>query len=185
MDAIKTQINGCFELQPKIFDDARGRFIKVFNQNVFEENHLETIFSEEFYSTSINKVVRGLHFQSPPYDQVKLVYCPYGEIFDVVVDLRMESPTYGKYATFIVSSKKANSIYIPKGMAHGFYVKSEIAVVSYLVSHVYSEEHDLGIKWNSVGIPWPSKNAILSTRDAEFPCFENFISPFNKAWSEG
>jgi len=182
MDLIKTQIDGCYELQPKIFDDARGRFVKIFNQNIFEENNLETSFAEEFYSTSINKAVRGLHFQSPPYDQVKLVYCPYGEI--LVVDLRLESETYGKYVKFCISSKKANSVYIPKGMAHGFYVESEIAVVSYLVSNVYSEEHDLGIKWNSVGIPWPSINVMLSTRDDEFPSFDNFTSPFNSSWSD-
>ena len=109
---IKTcKIQGCLELQPKIFADNRGKFVKVFHEQAFGNLGLETNFVEEYYSISNKNVIRGLHFQLPPMDHVKMVYCVQGEVMDVVVDLRVDSPTYGQHVTFELSSTKANSIY--------------------------------------------------------------------------
>lgn len=178
-DLKPSKLVGCFELQPKAFDDARGRFVKVFHEQVFAALDLETNFAEEYYSVSHKNVIRGLHFQLPPMDHVKMVYCVQGEVLDVVVDLRVGSPTYGEHAIFDLSAAKANSIYIPKGMAHGFCARSEQAIMVYKVSTIYSPEHDAGLLWNSVGISWPTNAAILSARDQSFSPFDKFVSPFH------
>jgi dTDP-4-dehydrorhamnose 3,5-epimerase len=171
-------IQDCFELQPKVLDDARGRFVKVFHETGFAELGLETNFVEEYYSVSHKNVVRGMHFQRPPMDHIKMVYCLKGEALDVVVDLRVGSPTYGQHAVFELSAVKANIIYIPKGMAHGFCALSENTVMVYKVSTVYSPEHDAGVLWDSLGIAWPTNEPIMSARDRSFPTFTQFESPF-------
>jgi dTDP-4-dehydrorhamnose 3,5-epimerase len=107
-----------------------------------------------------------------------MVYCVQGEVMDVVVDLRVGSPTYGQHAVFELSAAKANSIYIPKGMAHGFCARSEEAIMVYKVSTVYAPAQDAGILWNSLGVTWPTSDAILSVRDQSFPAFSQFESPF-------
>ena len=178
MKLVKTQINGCFELQPKIFDDERGRFVKTFNKTEFDSFELETRFQEQFYSVSKKNVIRGMHFQLPPFDQVKLVSCLQGAVFDAVIDLRVDSSTYGKSQTFELTAVKANSIYIPKGLAHGFYTLSDEAVLLYNVSTVYSSEYDAGILWNSGDIVWPTLDPILSARDQNFSSLGKFTSPF-------
>ena len=179
MNLIKTQIDGCFELQPEIFDDARGRFVKIFHSEQFEKAGLETEFKEEYYSVSGCGVLRGLHFQLPPEDHVKMVYCVSGEVFDVVVDLRVGSPTYKVVSTFKLSAQKANCIYIPKGMAHGFCVTSDSATLVYRVGTVHSPNHDSGILWNSVDVNWPIHEPLISARDLTFQKLENFQSPFS------
>ena len=173
-----TQLAGCFELQPKTYDDARGRFVKVFHAQEFAERGLETKFTEQYYSVSNKNVIRGMHFQLPPMDHVKMVYCVYGVVWDVVVDIRVGSPTYGQCATVELSATKANSIYIPKGMAHGFCSLSNKATLVYNVSTVYAPAQDAGILWNSIGVSWPTKAAILSVRDQSFTSFDQFVSPF-------
>lgn len=178
MEIRQSKIPGCYELVPKIFEDQRGRFIKTFHKNLFEENHLETCFAEEYYSISHQNVLRGLHFQRPPHDHTKLVYCVQGEVMDVVVDLRVGSPTYGEVESFQVSDLKANLIYIPPGLAHGFYVISDRALMVYKVSTVYAPEHDTGIRWDSVDISWPSTTPIISERDRGFQSLSEFKSPF-------
>jgi dTDP-4-dehydrorhamnose 3,5-epimerase len=174
-----SKLAGCYELQPKAFEDARGRFVKVFHAPTFAAQGLETAFAEDYYSVSCKNVIRGMHFQLPPMDHVKMVYCVEGEVLDAVVDLRNGSPTYGRFDLFELSAAKANSIYIPKGMAHGFCVRSERAILVYKVSTVYSPAHDAGVLWNSMGIPWPNTEPILSERDAAFPRLDTFVSPFN------
>jgi dTDP-4-dehydrorhamnose 3,5-epimerase len=178
MDLLKTQINGCFELQPKIFDDLRGSFVKIFNEIEFDKLGLETIFKEQYYSISKKNVIRGMHFQLPPFDHVKLVSCLQGAVFDVVIDLRLGSPTYGQSQTFELTADKANSIYIPKGMAHGFCTLSDEAILMYNVSTEYEPEYDSGILWKSIDLSWPTQNAILSVRDNALVPFDKFISPF-------
>ena len=173
-----TTIPGCYEIEPFMFTDERGIFVKVFHQDTFAENGLETHFAEEYYSISHQRVLRGLHFQIPPRHHTKLVYCISGNVIDAVVDLRLGSPTYGKYETFELSSEEANMIYIPPGLAHGFYVVSPSAIVVYKVSTVYSPEHDSGIRWDSIGIPWPDRHPVTSSRDNELLAFSDFSSPF-------
>lgn len=174
----KTNIPGCLEIVPKVFRDERGVFVKIFHNEKFLEHNLEAHFNEEYYSVSCNRVLRGLHFQKPPMEHVKLVYCVFGNVIDAVVDLRIGSPTFGQFETFELSAAKANIIYIPAGLAHGFYVKSQNAILIYKVSTVYASEYDSGILWNSVGIPWPDASPIISSRDRQFLPFSTFESPF-------
>ena len=173
-----TRLAGCFELQPKVFDDARGRFVKVFHTQAFKAHGLQSTFDEEYYSISNNNVVRGMHFQLPPMDHVKVVYCVQGAVLDVVTDLRVGSPTYGRSNVIELSSAKANSIYIPKGMAHGFCSLRDNSIMVYKASSVYSPELDTGILWNSLGVEWPTTQAIVSERDQNFKPLDKFVSPF-------
>lgn len=171
-------IPGCFEVQPRIIGDARGQFIKVFHANTFEEYGLATDFKEEYYSHSRKGVVRGLHFQTPPADHIKMVYCVYGEVSDVLLDLRIGSPTYGKITSFILSAEKASCLYIPKGIAHGFCATSEWATLVYKVTTVYDPNNDSGVLWSSVPYDWPTKGPIVSERDSKFLALSQFVSPF-------
>lgn len=171
-------IPGCFEIQPKVFHDQRGQFVKVFHEALFASNGLNTKFSEEYYSHSKKGVVRGMHFQSPPHDHVKVVYCVSGEVLDVVVDLRKGSPTYQQAVTLHLSAEKANMIYIPRGMAHGFCALSEMATLVYKVETVHNAAHDAGVLWNSVDVSWPVSEPVVSERDRSFVGLSNFQSPF-------
>lgn len=178
MRIIPTTIPGCHQIFTKVFSDERGFFVKTFHRDIFLEYGLETNFSEQYYSASKKGVLRGLHFQMPPYAHAKLVYCTSGGVLDVVVDLRIGSPTYGKYEMFELTEKIANAIYIPKGLAHGFMAMSENATMVYNVTNVYAQAHDTGIKWDSVGIPWPEDKPIISKRDSNFYSLSDFSSPF-------
>jgi dTDP-4-dehydrorhamnose 3,5-epimerase len=178
VDIHNALIPGCFELIPKVFEDERGSFTKIFHQKVFENHGLDTHYKEEYFSRSKQDVIRGMHFQLPPEECVKIVYCIDGEVMDVVLDLRVGSPTYGKYEIFNLNDRLANIIYIPIGLAHGFYTKSKTATVIYKVSKSYSPKCDSGIHWNSAQIPWPTQTPIISKRDSQFVNLENFLSPF-------
>lgn len=178
MKITNTKIPGCYELNLLRSRDERGSFTKTYHKGIYQELGLKTEFAEEYYTISQQGVLRGLHFQIPPQDHTKLVYCVQGKVLDVVVDLRIGSPTFGNFATFHLSGHKAKMILIPPGLAHGFYVQSEQAILMYKVSTVYSAEHDSGVLWNSLGIPWPDTKPILSQRDRLFLPFSEFISPF-------
>jgi len=179
MQINETGITGCYEMFPRVLRDERGSFVKTFHQHIFQENGLETTFAEEYYSFSHKRVLRGLHFQIPPMDHVKMVYCLSGRVMDAVVDIRLGSPTFGRYAMFELDSQRANMVYIPRGLAHGFYVLSETAIMLYKATSVYSVEHDAGILWSSANIQWPDTAPIISKRDNEFPSLFDFISPFS------
>lgn len=174
----ETSITGCLEIILTKFEDNRGLFVKTFHREIFDKFGLTHRFEEEYYSVSRNNVLRGMHFQLPPHEVTKIVYCVLGEVMDVVIDLRANSPTYGKFAQLTLSSEKANMLYIPPGLAHGFYTVSNEAIMCYKVSEVYSQEHDTGILWSSAGIPWLNTNPTISKRDSEFPTFAEFITPF-------
>lgn len=182
-ERMNTGLAGCYELIPCRHSDSRGAFIKIVNEDAFKELGLETDFVEQYYSVSRKNVLRGLHFQIPPSDCAKLVYCTEGRIFDVAVDLRQGSASYGRFHTCELSADNGKMLYIPKGMAHGFYTLSEQAVVIYNVTSVYDAERDSGILWNSLDIPWPipdNGQPITSERDKEFHSFAEFSSPFTK-----
>lgn len=178
MKIVPSKISGCYEIFPNIHRDLRGAFIKTFHAPTFEEFGLCSQFMEEYYSISNKNVVRGLHFQLPPEDHNKLVYCVSGSVKDVVVDLRLNSPTYGNYVIFELSAERGNLIYIPQGMAHGFCVLSNSCTMIYKTSTIYSPAQDSGIRWDSVGINWPNENLIISDRDKSFLSLKDFKSPF-------
>jgi dTDP-4-dehydrorhamnose 3,5-epimerase len=176
-----TNIRGFVELQPAIRMDTRGSFIKTFHQQFFAANNLATSFCEQYYSLSKQGVLRGLHFQLPPHDQAKLVFCVVGEILDVAVDLRTDSPTFGEHAKIILSAERANLAYLTTGLAHGFYVLSDSAIIVYNVTTVYAPAYDAGIRWDKAGVQWPDPSPIISERDAAFPSLAEFCSPFRTA----
>ncbi|WP_160079164.1 dTDP-4-dehydrorhamnose 3,5-epimerase [Pseudomonas sp. 8AS] len=171
-------IQGCYEIQPRVFNDERGRFVKIFHSDEFERNNFATNFVEEYYSVSNRGVLRGLHFQVPPKEHKKVVYCVQGEVFDVVLDLRQGSPTYGMAEAFTLGADKGNYVYIAEGLAHGFCAVSDTAVLVYKVTSTYSPQHDSGVLWSSVDVDWPVKNPLVSTRDTLFPGLSEFVSPF-------
>lgn len=178
MNIIQTKIEGCFQIFPEIIKDTRGCFVKTFQKDFFKKYNIALKFEEEYYTVSKKNVLRGLHFQLPPKDYKKMVYSIHGVVFDAILDLRTRSTTYGKYEIFKLDAKKGNILYLPSGIAHGFYVLSSRAVMCYKVTAGYSNKHDTGILWNSAGIPWPCKSPITSQRDAQFESFDKFKNPF-------
>lgn len=169
MEIIESNLNGVVVLQNKKFEDHRGVFVKTFHREIFEEAGLQSDFKESFFSFSRKNVIRGMHFQMPPHDHAKLVYVTHGEILDVAVDVRKNSPTFGEYFSVVLSGKNAKSIYLGKGFAHGFLTLSDQACVVYLTTTVHAPSHDFGIRWDSFGFDWDSvKEPILSYRDNSF-----------------
>lgn len=177
----ETGFAGCFEVQGNLFVDSRGAFLKTYQNEMFEEMELRTDWREEYYSISHKNVIRGMHFQTPPADHAKLVYCLHGEVLDVVVDLRVDSPTYLQCRSFRLSPDKGNSIYIPTGMAHGFLSLTEGSVMQYKVTSSYSPEHDAGLLWSSIDFEWPTDQPVVSVRDTQHVEVSQFCSPFNMA----
>lgn len=179
MNVRSIAIPGCYEIHSPVSNDERGSFVKTFQHESFVKYGLVTEWQEEYYTISRQRVLRGLHFQLPPHDHEKLVYCTDGGVLDVVVDLRAGSPAYGKHVMIELTANKANMICIPRGLAHGFYVTTPSATMHYKVSTQYAQSHDTGILWNSVGINWPDNNPMLSSRDKSFLNFSDFKSPFS------
>ena len=174
-----TSIPGCYLMVPTIFQDNRGVFVKTYEKNVFEQLGINTDYPEEFYSISYKNVLRGLHFQTPPHDLCKIVSCVQGSVLDVVVDLRVGSPAYGKSEVLKIDQDNANMVYIPPGVAHGFYVTSASSVLTYKVSKYHSKDNDKGIHWAKAGVSWPKGiSPITSQRDESFPSLFEFKSPF-------
>lgn len=178
MKIVSTKIPGCYEILTKVHNDPRGTFVKTFNSIAFKKFGLKTSFKEQYYSISSKNVIRGLHFQIPPYDHAKLIYCVYGEVLDVALDLRVGSPFYGKYVSIKLSAKKSNLLYIPNGFAHGFCNLKDNSILVYNATTVYNPKKDMGVRWDTVGISWPIKKPLISKRDLELPNFKNFKSPF-------
>ncbi len=172
-------LSGAYELLPSVLGDERGRFIKTYHEPAFAELGLPFVLAEEFLTTSQHGVIRGLHFQSPPHDHIKVVCCVVGEVLDVLLDLRVGSPTYGQHARFFLSAERSTVLYIPPGIAHGFCVTGPgDATLLYKVSTPYAPAHDTGIRWDSAGIDWPISAPTLSERDRALPALSKFISPF-------
>ena len=155
-------------IEPQVFGDDRGFFFESFNQNKFEEAMGKKInFVQDNHSKSIKGVLRGLHYQLTPKAQGKLVRVIQGEVFDVVVDLRQSSPTFGKWVSEILSADNKKQIWIPEGFAHGFLALSDTAEFLYKTTDFYSKEHEQAIRWNDekIGIQWPMKEVSLSSKD--------------------
>lgn len=182
MEFKETDIKGVFILEPRVFKDSRGYFFESFSKKEFEEAVGNVNFVQDNESCSTKGVVRGLHFQKPPYSQAKLVRCVRGKVLDVALDLRKDSPTYGKYVAVELSEENHREFFIPKGFAHGFEVLSDTAVFQYKCDEYYHPEAEGGINPfdSSLSIPWQSgpDNAIVSEKDKKHPDFSDFSSPF-------
>lgn len=184
MEVIKTDIEGVLIIEPKVFGDARGYFFESFNEREFEEKTGRRIhFVQDNESMSKYGVLRGLHFQRPPFTQSKLVRCVKGAVLDVAVDIRKGSPTYGKYVAVELTENNHRQFFVPRGMAHGFSVLSETAVFQYKCDNFYAPQSDDGISIldDTLGIDWhiPTDKAILSEKDTKHCCLKDFDSPFS------
>ena len=183
MEVIKTSIEGVVIIEPRIFRDARGYFFESFSQKEFDEKIRPIHFVQDNESMSSYGVMRGLHFQRPPYTQSKLVRCVRGRVLDVAVDIRKGSPTYGQHVAVELTEENHRQFFIPRGFAHGFAVLSETAVFQYKCDNFYAPQADGGIsiKDESLGIEWqiPVEKAILSEKDLRHIRLEEFDSPFD------
>ncbi len=182
MNFIKTEIPEVVIIEPKVFGDHRGYFFESFNQKEFEENVQKISFLQDNESKSKRGVLRGLHFQKPPFAQAKLVRCIEGEVIDVAVDIRIGSPTYGKHVAVVLSGENKRQLFVPRGFAHGFAVLSEEATFAYKVDNWYAPDHDCGIKWNdnNLQIDWKvmPDQVQLSEKDMALTSLEELKSPF-------
>lgn len=180
----KTEIDGVLIIEPKVFGDERGYFFESFNAKEFaEKTGLEIIFVQDNESMSTYGVMRGLHFQCPPFSQSKLVRVVKGSVLDVAVDIRKGSPTYGQHVAVELTEENHRQFFVPRGFAHGFAVLSDIALFQYKCDNFYAPQADGGISIldKSLGIDWriPTAKAILSKKDTKHSCLKDFDSPFS------
>lgn len=183
MNVIKTDIEGVVVIEPRVFDDARGYFFESYSKRRFDEVVRPIEFVQDNESMSTRGVIRGLHFQRPPFSQSKLVRCVRGVVLDVVVDIRRGSPTYGRHIAVELTGENRRQLFVPRGFAHGFAVLSDEAVFQYKCDNYYHPESEGGISIadHSLGIDWriDPAEAILSEKDLRNPMFSDFESPFD------
>ena len=169
MNIIKTPIEGLLVIEPQVFKDARGYFVETYNEERYRAAGIDAQFVQDNQSCSSYGVVRGLHFQRPPYTQAKLVCCTVGRVLDVAVDLRKDSPTYGQWFGVELSEENKRQFFIPRGFAHGFLVLSEEAIFTYKVDNPYAPQEESGIRWNDpdLAIEWPIDPAQVQTSEKD------------------
>lgn len=180
MEIVNEPLPGLFLIKPRIFADARGHFFESYRSDAFSFLGNNPEFVQDNQSLSDKGIIRGLHFQKPPHAQDKLVRVIKGKVYDVVVDIRKESPTYGKHFGVELSGDNFLMLFIPKGFAHGFETLEDGTIFTYKCSDYYHPETEGGIAWNSpdLGIPWQTKEPVLSEKDKKNPSFAAFNSPF-------
>ena len=176
----RTALEGVYIINNFNSIDERGLFVKTFNKSIFQELNLDFEIRESYFSISKKNVLRGMHFQLPPHEHEKLVFVPKGSIIDVVVDLRQKSTTYLQHISVELSEHNKKSIFIPKGLAHGFKSLQDYTITVYNVATEYNPTYDSGIHYNSLGFDWQFINPILSKRDEEFETLAQFCdkNPF-------
>ena len=173
MKFIRTKIQGVILLEPKVFEDTRGFFLESYRKESFEKNGIKVDFVQDNHSRSAKGTLRGLHYQVPPKEQAKLVRVISGEVYDVVVDLRKGSKTFGKWQAHVLGAENKKMLFIPAGLAHGFLALKDATELIYKVSKVYSLKHERGVLWNdaALGIDWPKIDVpyLISEKDKKFP----------------
>lgn len=181
MNITKTDIEGLIIIEPQIFKDSRGAFFESWNAKKFKKLGISEDFVQDNQSVSSKGVLRGLHFQNPPYAQAKLVRVIKGSVLDVAVDLRKNSPTYGMHVSVILSEQNKKSFFIPKGFAHGFLSLEDNTVFNYKCSDYYNKESEGSLLWNDedLKIDWQIDNPLISEKDLQADLFKNFKSKFN------
>ncbi|MBO5688176.1 MAG: dTDP-4-dehydrorhamnose 3,5-epimerase [Alistipes sp.] len=180
MELVKTSIDGLLIIRPDVFKDERGYFFESYNKERFAKAGLNMDFVQDNESKSDKGVLRGLHFQKPPYAQGKLVRVIKGSVMDVAVDLRKDSPTYGKWESVVLTEENKLQLWIPEGFAHGFVALEDNTIFNYKCTNVYNKESEGSILWNDpdININWNIDNPTLSEKDKISPLFKNFESPF-------
>lgn len=181
MNFIPSKLSGVELIEPDVHRDHRGFFLESYTKDKFIRGGVSAVFVQDNHSCSrVKGVVRGLHFQRPPCAQSKLIRVTRGAIYDVAVDLRKASPTFGKWQGFDLSAENFRQLFVPAGFAHGFCTTEDDTEVQYKVDNIYSPEADAGIRWDdpAFGIDWPVKKPILSDKDARLPFLKEIVSPF-------
>ncbi|HRZ95823.1 MAG TPA: dTDP-4-dehydrorhamnose 3,5-epimerase [Candidatus Moranbacteria bacterium] len=181
MEFIKTTLKDATLIKPRIFQDNRGFFMESYSKKLFEANGITANFVQDNHSLSAEKgVLRGLHFQAPPFAQAKLVRVTRGKVYDVIIDLHKNSETFGKWEGFELSAQNFQMLFVPKGFAHGFITLEDNTEFQYKCDEYYSKESEGGIIWNDpdLNINWNFENPILSDKDKLLPKFKDFESPF-------
>jgi dTDP-4-dehydrorhamnose 3,5-epimerase len=176
----KTHIAGPLVIQPKVFGDARGYFFESFSSRMFDQQGISEDFVQDNQSLSNKGILRGLHFQAPPFAQSKLIRVIKGAVLDVIVDIRNGSPTYGEHFALELNEENFTMLYIPKGFAHGFYTMEDATIFSYKCSEFYEPKSEGGIMWNDpdLKIDWGVENPLLSEKDKNYIPFKDFKTPF-------
>ena len=182
MKVFNTAIQDLCIIEPSVFKDRRGYFLETFNLEKFKKVVSPIDFVQDNESKSCKGVLRGLHFQKPPFEQAKLVRCIEGVVLDIAVDIRKNSKTYGMHVSVILSGKNKRQLFVPRGFAHGFLVLSRSAIFAYKVDNIYAPDYDEGIRWcdKKLNIQWGLKEGevLVSAKDADLPLFSSFESPF-------
>lgn len=178
MNIHPTSIPGCFELRLVVHEVVGDRYVTVANQEDFLRHGMQTRFTRTDHRMGRRGTLRGLYVVRPPMTQDALLYCVAGEVFEAVLDLRAGSPAYHRFATFTLSADRANMLYVPQGVAHGFLVRSDRATMVYHVTSPVAPDGDTGVLWSSAGIPWPEPAPLLPERDLALPPLKDFDSPF-------
>jgi len=176
---LSSSLHGVEIIEHDVFEDQRGSFVKTFQESAFQREGLLSSFTESYYTNSKEAVIRGMHFQLPPYDHAKLVTVIQGTVVDVILDLRKNSPTFKCHFAVELSRENRKSIYIPQGCAHGFGVLSDNAIVYYMTTSEHIPSHDKGIRYDSFGYDWNISNPILSERDKCFGGLSEFEDFFD------
>ncbi len=174
MKLIKTELEGVFIIENFYASDDRGSFTKTYHNEFFAQNGLCSDFNESYFSISKKNVIRGMHFQLPPHDHEKLIYIAKGEVIDVILDLRKTSNTFGNSISIVLNDRNHRSVYIPKGLAHGFKSMVDNTIMIYNVSTVYNIEADFGVHFDSFNFNWELLEPIISERDRSLITFEEF-----------
>lgn len=172
------KIPGVFEIDLFHAGDTRGMFVKTLHKKTLQDLGLESELAESFYSTNQRGVIRGMHFQRPPFDHAKIVYCTSGKLIDVVLDIRIGSPTFGKAVEIELSGDNYKAVYMPKGVAHGFAVLENNTCMVYFTSTMHAPQADAGVRFDSFGHQWPFEQPICSDRDRQFEPLSKLESPF-------
>lgn len=174
---VNTPLPGVVIIEPRVFNDERGFFLESYKKSDFIENGISIEFLQDNHSLSSKNILRGLHFQNPPFEQAKLVRAVKGAVWDVAVDIRKDSPYFKKWFGLELSEENKKMLYIPEGFAHGFLALTDEVHLLYKCSNEYSAKHDAGIIWNDpdIGIKWPADNPVLSEKDRELPLLRDII----------
>ena len=180
MDIIETKIEGLLIIKPRIFEDERGYFFESWSRESFKNNGIDVNFVQDNQSFSSKGVLRGLHFQNPPFEQGKLVRVIQGSVLDVAVDIRKDSLTYGEHVSVHLTGKNKTMVWIPSGFAHGFSTLEDETIVSYKSSGIYNKQSEGSLMWNDsdLNIDWKIKESIISEKDKQSELFKNFKTQF-------
>jgi len=178
MNIYELEIQGCYLVESDKFEDHRGSFSKTYHREIYNKFGIFCDFAEEFYSFSHKNVIRGMHFQLPPADHDKLVYCPSGAVKDVFLDIRKSSKTYGQFMSIELTADNRRILFLPKGIAHGFQSLVDNSLMVYKTTTVHFPSLDSGIRWDSFGFDWGIEDPIMSIKDKNLLKFDEFDSPF-------